>query len=364
MRVLVINTTPFTYQGIACVIRNYCFRINSPELEIEYAVFDLHPELETEFKQSGLVYYRLASRRSASKIYFKQLNFLLKYGHFDCVHIHGNSAMMLPELVIAKRCGIQRRIVHCHNTTCSNPALNRLLLPLFHQLSTIRLACSEEAGNWLYRGRPYIVLNNAIDTEGFRFDQWKRNSYREKLGLENQFVIGHIGRINEQKNHEYLLRVFKEFHNRVPDSKLICIGEGALRPQIEKLISDLKLKGSVMLLGEHKNVANLLNAMDCFVFPSKWEGLGMVLLEAQAGGLPCIASDAVPKEADMGLIKYMPLGEPVTWCRAIENIRNRKQNRYESSERCIETLKYKSYDLNENIKQLINIYLNVSHGKT
>lgn len=364
MRVLVINTTPFTYQGIACVIRNYCFRINSPGIEIEYAVFDLHQELEKELKQSNLVYYRLASRRTASKIYFKQLKLLLKNGHYDCVHIHGNSAMMLPELVLAERCGIKNRIVHCHNTTCNNPVLNSILLPLFYGLSTKRLACSEEAGNWLYRGRSYVVLNNAIDTETFRFDQLKRNLNRKKLGLENQFVIGHIGRFNEQKNHEYLLRVFKEFHDHVPDSKLICIGDGALRSNMEKMISDLKLKESVMLLGEQKNVANLLNAMDCFVFPSKWEGLGMVLLEAQAGGLPCIASDAVPKEADMGLIRYLPLGNTASWCGAIENIKNRKQNRCESSEQCIETLRHKSYDLNENIKQLVNIYLEVSHAGT
>ncbi len=358
MRVLVINTTPFTYQGIACVIRNYCFRINSPNLQIEYAVFDLHPELETEFKQLGFVYYKLASRRTASKTYFKELNSILKHGRFDCVHIHGNSAMMLPELILAKRYGILKRIVHCHNTTCNNLVLNRFLLPLFLQLSTIRLACSEEAGNWLYKGISYIVLNNAIDSEVFRFDQLKRNSYRKKLGLENQFVIGHIGRINEQKNHEYLLRVFDEFHNHVPDSKLICIGEGALRPDLEKMISDLKLQDSVMLLGEQKNVADLLNAMDCFVFPSKWEGLGMVLLEAQAGGLPCIASDAVPEEADMGLIQYLPLGNTPAWCHAIENIKNRKQNRCDSSEHCIKTLKCRSYDLNENIKQLMKIYLN------
>ena len=364
MRILVINTTPFTYQGIACVIRNYCYRIKSPGLQIEYAVFDLHPELEKELKQSGLVYYRLASRRTHSKIYFKQLKLLLKNGHFDCVHIHGNSAMMLPELVLAKNCGIEKRIVHCHNTTCNNPLLNSLLLPLFYRLSTIRLACSEEAGNWLYKGRSYTVLNNAIDTEVFRFDELKRNLNRKKLGLENQFVIGHIGRINEQKNHEYLVRVFKEFHDHVPDSKLICIGEGALRPELEQLISDLKLEEHVMLLGEHKNVENLLNAMDCFVFPSKWEGLGMVLLEAQAGGLPCIASDAVPNEADMGLTRYLPLGDTACWCRAIEDIKNREQNRCKTSEQCRKTLKQKSYDLNENIKQLVNIYLDVSHAGT
>lgn len=361
MRVLVINTTPFTYQGIACVIRNYCFRMNSPELLLEYAVFDLHQELEAEFKQLGLVYYKLSSRRTASKSYFKELNFILKQGHYDCVHIHGNSAMMLPELLLAKRNGVQKRIVHCHNTTCNNPVFNYLLLPFFYQLSTIRLACSEEAGNWLYGRRSYIVLNNAIDTESYRYDQWKRDTYRKKLGLENQYVIGHIGRINEQKNHEYLLRVFKEFHNHVPDSKLVCIGEGALRSNLENLISDLKLQESVMLLGEQKNVADLLNAMDCFVFPSKWEGLGMVLLEAQASGLPCIASDVVPKEADMGLTRYLPLGDTAAWCHAIENIKNRKPNRCGSSEDCIETLKHKSYDLNENRKQLINIYLSVSH---
>ena len=271
---------------------------------------------------------------------------------------------MLPELVLAKNCGIENRIVHCHNTTCSNPLLNSLLLPLFYRLSTIRLACSEEAGNWLYKGRSYTVLNNAIDTEVFCFDELKRNLYRKELGLENQFIIGHIGRINEQKNHEYLVRVFKKFHDHAPDSKLICIGEGALRPDLEQLISDLGLEEHVMLLGEHKNVENLLDAMDCFVFPSKWEGLGMVLLEAQAGGLPCIASDAVPKEADMGLIKYLPLGNMSPWCHAIEDIKNREQNRCRDSELCIQTLKQKSYDLNENIRQLVHIYLDISHAGT
>lgn len=364
MRVLVINTTPFTYQGIACVIRNYCFRIKNPKLSIEYAVFDLHPELEAEFKQLGLAYYKLPSRRTASKLYFKELGSLLKQGHYDCVHIHGNSAMMLPELILAKKYGVGKRIVHCHNTTCSNPVLNFFLLPFFYRLSTIRLACSGEAGNWLYKSRSYFILNNAIDSESYHYNQWKRISFRNQLGLENQFVIGHIGRINEQKNHEYLLRVFHEFHNHVPDSKLICIGDGALRPNVEKMISDLKLQDSVILMGEQKNVANLLNAMDCFVFPSKWEGLGMVLLEAQASGLPCIASDAVPKEADMGAVQFLPLGNAPAWSHAIEKIKNQRRNRHESSAMCIDALKCRSYDLNENVKELVNIYLRVSHVRT
>lgn len=364
MRVLVINTTPFIYQGIACVIRNYCFRMNSSELVLEYAVFDLHQELEAELKQLGLVYHKMSSRRTAAKSYFKELNDLLKQNHYDCVHIHGNSAMMLPELILAKRHGIQKRIVHGHNTTCNSPVLNYFLLPLFYRLSNIKLACSKEAGNWLYGSRPYIVLNNAIDTEAFRYRESIRNSYRKKLGLENQMVIGHIGRFNEQKNHEYLLRVFKEFHNQEPDSKLVCIGEGALRPHFEQLILEFKLQESVMLLGEQKEVADLLHVMDCFVFPSKWEGLGMVLLEAQANGLPCVASDAVPKAADMGLIQYLPLGDTAVWRNAIGNIKNRRGNRCESSEQCIETLKYKSYDLNINRKELINIYFNVSYMET
>ena len=135
-----------------------------------------------------------------------------------------------------------------------------------------------------------------MDISRFVFDEKKRTEMRQELGINNEYVIGHVGRFNLQKNHEYLLRIFKEVRVRVPDAKLLLLGDGELFSSIKKLAEEFEIADSVIFAGVHKDVEDYYQAMDIFVLPSLFEGLPVTGIEAQYSGLPCLFSDEITKE--------------------------------------------------------------------
>ncbi len=178
-----------------------------------------------------------------------------------------------------------------------------------------KLAGISEFGKKAVDSGKVIVIPNAIDTKKYFYDGDKRNRKRFELGLQDYFVVGHIGRFHPQKNHKFLLEIFKCIKEKQEKSKLVLVGDGPLRSQIENQIQKLGIEDSVMLLGSRSDVPEILQAMDVLVFPSLYEGLPGVVLEAQAAGLPCIVSDTVTEEvAITNLVKYLSLKrEPYYW---------------------------------------------------
>ena len=159
------------------------------------------------------------------------------------------------------------------------------------------MACSKEAGEWLFgedavsEDKVYL-LNNAIDVDNYRKNLSVRGILRQELGLENELVIGHVGRFKPQKNHDYLLDVFVKVCEKREDVRLLLIGDGPLKGGIEQKAEDLGIKDKVIFMGEVDNVGKYLNAMDVFAFPSLYEGLSVVMVEAQANGLRCVMADS------------------------------------------------------------------------
>ena len=201
---------------------------------------------------------------------------------------------------IAKRYGLEKFIVHCHATKYSdktlNAARNRILCLPIRFMKVERFACSEAAGIFLYGKRrmnkgEIFILHNAIDSEKFQFDPIKRERIKLELKSQDKLVIGHVGRFERQKNHEFLIKVFAEYQKQRNDSVLVLIGDGSLRKKVEMQVRNLGLEESVLFLGQRDDVADLYQGMDLFILPSRYEGVGVVLLEAQLAGLPCIASD-------------------------------------------------------------------------
>ena len=172
-----------------------------------------------------------------------------------------------------------------------------------------------------YLGREYpsskeiTVLNNAVNVEEFKYDLKIRNEIRNELHAENKLVIGHIGRFNKQKNHEFLIDIFKALHEKQPNSMLVMVGEGDLKPLIEKKVANLGLSSHVKFLGVRSDISNIMQGMDLFLFPSLFEGLPVVLVEAQAAGLKCIVSDTITKETDVsGRLEFVSLNQsPEGW---------------------------------------------------
>lgn len=198
--------------------------------------------------------------------FFKILNYIKK-NNFDIVQVHGSSSLMAVEILAAKAAGVQVRIAHSHNTTCSHKFLNNMLKPVFLKNKTHALACSQEAGKWLFGSKNFEVIHNGIDLKKFEFSNLNRSAIRSKLGIEKDtFVIGHVGHFNYQKNHEFLVDVFKKIEQKRPNSALILIGTGKLENKIRAQVEQLHLNEKVFFIGNIDDVYKWLSAMDVFFY--------------------------------------------------------------------------------------------------
>ncbi len=236
-------------------------------------------------------------------------------GNWQVIHGHMFTTASIY-LRIAKINNINT-IVHSHNTSFDKGLkgiFKRILLRGITKYADTLFACSQKAGFWLFgknvcKKKKYYLINNAIDIKKYIFDELCRNKKRKELGIENKLVIGHIGRMDSnQKNHVFLLEIFSEICKINDESILLLIGDGCLREKFEKKTSNLQLKDKVKFLGVRSDIPDLLQSMDIFLFPSMYEGLPIVLIEAQASGLKCIISSTITKEVEItNLIEFIPL---------------------------------------------------------
>ena len=235
-------------------------------------------------------------------------------------HVRSYASIYLP---IAKKHGV-KTIIHSHST--SNGKGIKALVKATMQyplrfLADYYFSCSEEAGRWLFGnrivdGNKHFIIKNAIDAGAYRIDDEVRMAYIQELGLSGKRVYAHVGRFHSAKNHVFLLRVFQRIHQQEKSAVLLLVGDGELRGSIEEQIDILGIRDAVLLLGSRYDIPKLLQAADVFLFPSVWEGLGIVAVEAQAAGLPCICSDRVPNLVETTEHCYfLPLDEDV-WVRA------------------------------------------------
>lgn len=318
------------------------------------------------FSVSGAVHYRRA---------WKEL--LKTHTEWKVLHSHirSTAALYLP---IAKNFGICT-IIHSHNTASGSgvSALVKTLLqyPLRFQADYL-FACSKMAGEWLYGKRAcdkqnFYLLKNAIDTERFAFSKEKRQKGRERLGISEQdFVVGHVGRFEEQKNHRFLLDIWEAWLQREaakPERKsmLLLIGEGVLEPQIKQLAEKKGLK-NVRFLGSRTDVDELISAMDVFLFPSLFEGLPVTLIEAQAAGLKVLASDTISKEVMVTkLVRMCSLKAPaLEWSGWLEKaqIIEGMSARMRRSREAVTQIKASGYDIQETAAWLQEFYRSIWNG--
>lgn len=233
-------------------------------------------------------------------------NFFIDHPEYKILHSHVRSYASLY-LPIAKKAGL-KTIIHSHSTSngkgLGSVVKSIMQYPLRWQADHF-FGCSREAGEWLFgkkvvNSEKYHILQNAIDTEQYRFNPEIRKEYRDKFGLGDKKTFIHVGRFHPAKNHTFLLNLFTEIQKRDANTVLLLAGDGELRSAIENQIAELNLQKDVLLLGSRSDVPQLLMAADCFLFPSVWEGFGMVAVEAQAVGLPCICSDSIPESVKVG----------------------------------------------------------------
>ena len=275
-------------------------------------------------------------------------------------HVRSYASIYLP---IAKKNQVFT-VIHSHSTANGKgiEAIIKSVLqyPLRYQ-ADYYMACSDKAGRWLFGKRillsdKYKMFPNAIDGKRYVYNEQIRNNLRKKLGLKDEFVIGHVGRMTGAKNHVFLLDVFFEYHKQNNNSRLLLVGDGEEKSKIEEKCRKYHIEDSVIMVGNQSNVCDYYQAMDFFVFPSVWEGLGMVLIEAQASGLCCVASDTIPKETNIGSgkIMYLSLLESAKkWAETISDV--------QISDRTdqLKYVKKSGYDITDNAKKMEEFYLNI-----
>jgi len=277
---------------------------------------------------------------------------MMREQHYDIVHIHGSSSLLVIELLAAKLSGIKIRIVHSHNTTCNHRILNLIMKPLFNKLSTYRLACGVDAGKWLFGKQDFRVIKNGISLDKFKFNQSVRTEMRNQLGISNKKIVGHVGAFNAQKNHEFLIDVFKELILIDENYVLVLIGDGNKRNDIEKKAVELGVADKIMFLGRRTDIPQLLQAIDIMILPSLYEGLPLVAIEWQAAGLCTIAADTITPEIKLtNLVIFKSLNDThFEWAETINSMSN--QNRIDESRK----IRSEGYDINTIADDLISLY--------
>ncbi len=350
------------YGGIEVMVMNLYRNIDRSRVQFDFMIHTPHRcVFEDEIKSLGGSVYRvprfmgvnIGPYVKAWKIFFRQ------HPRYTVVHGHiGSSAAIY--LDIAKKAGLYT-IAHSHGT--KNEFSLRGVMYAFFSFPTRFVAdrffaCSVAAGEHRFGKKvvaspSFSVVQNAFDVRKFDYDEGKRDEVRQDLGIADAFVVGHVGRFTALKNHRFLLKVFASLVDTLPEAKLLLVGEGDERSAIEAQIRNLEIQDKVVLTGMRGDIENLLQAMDVFVFPSFAEGLGISLIEAQASGLPCIASTRVPQEARVSdLVTFLSLKESVSvWIQAIEHEASVKERRGR-----IEEVRESGYDIISSAQVMTRFY--------
>ena len=321
---VLVLITAMDRAGAETMMMNYLRHIDRDKIHMDFVVNrEYESDYEKEIKELGSKVYHLSPiYPNTVRKYKKEFKkFLKEHPNYDVIHSNLEERSAYP-LAIAKKAGIDLRIVHAHSNLKHVDIKYLFRLYLRKKLRgkyTHSFACSTGTAKWLFGDdKRTIIVRNAIDTDQFKYDENLRRKAREELGIDDETIlIGHVGRFSYEKNHKYLLRTFAEVNKMKPKSKLVLIGGGKnkselnLKKEIIKTIDDLNLKDKVIMLGVRDDMPYIMQAIDIFALPSLSEGFPLTLMEAQALGLKCIVSDQVPKECNVtGEVKYLSVNTP------------------------------------------------------
>jgi glycosyltransferase involved in cell wall biosynthesis len=359
-KILVMSTNGILRDGITSWLIATYGAMDLTGLEVSTIAFEgADNSVVDEVKAAGVEVVVLPHRRKDMKAYRRAFSELLQSKCFDAIHVCCNSALAVLELEEAKKRVVRMRIAHSRNTMCSHRVANFLLNPLFQSCITDRYACGHDAGVWLFGKRSFTVIPNGKNLSEYSFSIEAREAVRAELGLSADVIaFGHVGGFNEQKNHAKLIEVFSELRNRGERRHLFLIGEGYTQDAVKTQVEQLGISDCVHFLGRRNDVLRLLNAMDCMVFPSLYEGFPNVVLEWQLNGLPVVMSDVITDEcAITPLVRQLPLAaDAAEWADAVERSMAGR-SRATDSAAAQQAAKVAGYDINENAAMLRRLYL-------
>ena len=344
--------------GLETMLMNYYRHIDRSKVQFDFLVHrEFEADYDEEIKSLGGRIYHVSRLVPWSRRYKAELRrFFRTHPEYKIVHVH-KDCLSSVALQCAKDCGIPVRIAHSHNSNQDKNIkylFKRYYMRKIPETATELFACGKAAGDWMFGGKAYQLLPNAIAAEKYIYEEEKAKKIKKELDLEKNIVIGHIGRFNPQKNHKFLIDIFEKCFEKNQKVRLMLIGDGEGRNEIENKVKERGLQDNVIFMGVRKDVPELLQAMDVFVFPSLYEGLPVTMIEEQAAGVPAVISNRVSEECIItkDLVKVEGLEEtPEQWADKIL-----KQAKINKSDRN-EEIKKAKYDVETTAKWLEEYYL-------
>ncbi len=328
MQTRILHVVPnMNMGGLETFIMNIYRNIDRSKIQFDFLIhYKEESFYEKEIIKLGGKTYHLSLRNDNNIFkYIKDLNdFFIDHKEYKTIHCHMESVGALLFL-IAKKHGVKIRIGHAHTTNKSKNIkgiLKAILSIPFKYTTTINLACSSEAGNYLYGKKKFEIIGNGIDFNKFEFNEQIRKKIREELNLNDEMVIGHIGRMDSAKNQTFLINLLTKIEDK--KIKLVLVGDGELKESLKTKVERLSLTDRVLFLGIRDDANLIYNAFDIFMFPSLFEGLPLTLIEAQINKLPCFVSDKITRECIISNnINFIDLNDIESW-KNIDN-KNREQ---------------------------------------
>ena len=316
--------------GAQAFIMNVYRNIDREQYQFDFLLRDKDGTYIDEIKKLGGRIYIVPTRREGVAKYREKLDnfFKLHAKEYDAIHVHRSSLSNIDILYYAKKYGVRCRIFHCHNTAQMgwiHQLLHWYRKPFIHSWANKYLACSDVAADWAFNWTGIkdraLEVRNGIDTELFRFNKDNRSEVRKELKIpDDAFVIGHVGRFMEVKNHTFIIDVFDKIHLKNPNSYLLLAGTGILLDQIKNKVASLNLDEYVMFLGNRTDIHKILSSIDIMLFPSLHEGLPFALVEAQSAGARVVCSDTISPEIRLSSgLKFVSLDKTADeWAEVIE----------------------------------------------
>lgn len=345
--------------GLETMLMNYYRNIDRTKIQFDFLT---HRPEKSDYDDEiiamgGKMYYAPRLYPQNYHTYFKYMKkFFAEHPEYNIVHSHIDSMSYLP-LSAAKKAGVPVRIAHSHNTSIDRDfkyILKKFFRSRITSVANQFCSCGIEAGEFLFPGKSVKIIPNAIEVDRFLFNKEIRTVKRKELGVTNEFVLGHVGRLSYQKNHKFLIEIFSEIHKRNENTILLLIGVGEKEQEIKEQVHKFKLEKNVKFLGSRSDVNELYQAMDIFLMPSFFEGIPVTGIEAQFADLPCIFSNKVPREVSFtDKCRFMGLEQNIKeWAELILSFNN--ENRSYSKN----TIENSWYNI-ENAKHILANYYEV-----
>ncbi len=362
IRVLHVLSTLNIGSGIANFVMNYYRKLDKEEIQFDFLLFNEPEKTFTEevTKNGSRIFYIEKPSIKTMFNYKREVYNLFKEhkGEWEAIHVH---EVLVQRIVLpaAKKYGIKKRIVHAHGGNIKIGLIKRIRNAILEfnmkKNATDLVACSNIAGQAEFGSKEFVIVTNALDLNRYKYTQEQKKAIKKDLGFKDKdFVIGTVGRISELKNPLFFVRIMSKLVDKISNIRFLHIGDGEMREEFQNCISDNNLNDSFVLLGNRTDANEKMQAMECFLLPSLTEGLGIVLIEAEASGIYSIASENVPKETKVcERVEYLPLEEDV-WVNRIVDIYNSGETK-----KAILTdyMDNSCYNINKSLQVLREIYL-------